>query len=221
MSKPLLAYWDIRGLVEPIRLMLEHSKVDYEQKDYVCGPAPGFDKSCWFDVKETLGLSFPNLPYYIDGDVKISESWAIMRHIARKTGLLPDSEVACALADQAQGVVQDFRMSFVMMCYRPGFEENKAAFFKQLPAKLSRFDAYLKSNKWLSGSKLTYVDFAFAEILDQLQLMETEVFEKYPFISEYLKTFMKMENVASYRNSPRFHKFPCNNRMAKWGGQKE
>ena len=39
-----------------------------------CGPAPGFDKSCWFDNKFSLGLDFPNLPYYVDGDVKVDNS---------------------------------------------------------------------------------------------------------------------------------------------------
>jgi len=31
------------------------------------GPAPDFDKSSYRNVKDSLGLDFPNLPYYIDG----------------------------------------------------------------------------------------------------------------------------------------------------------
>ena len=34
------------------------------------------------------GLEFPNLPYYIDGDVKLTQSSAILRHIAREHGLM-------------------------------------------------------------------------------------------------------------------------------------
>jgi hypothetical protein len=34
----------------------------------VTGEAPTFDKSCWFDIKFSLGLDFPNLPYYMDGE---------------------------------------------------------------------------------------------------------------------------------------------------------
>ena len=35
-----------------------------------CGPAPTFDRSAWMDVKFTLGLDFPNLPYYIEPNVR-------------------------------------------------------------------------------------------------------------------------------------------------------
>ena len=35
--------------------------------------APDFDKSCWFDNKFSLGFDFPNLPYFIDGDIKLTQ----------------------------------------------------------------------------------------------------------------------------------------------------
>jgi len=40
-----------------------------------------------FDIKHSLGLDFPNLPYYIDGEVKLTQTNAILRHISRKHGL--------------------------------------------------------------------------------------------------------------------------------------
>ena len=48
-------------------MLLEHTGTEYKEKQYKCGPAPDFDKSCWFEIKETLGFDFPNLPYMIDG----------------------------------------------------------------------------------------------------------------------------------------------------------
>ena len=35
--------------------------------------APDFDKSCWTDQKFSLGFDFPNLPYFIDGDIKLTQ----------------------------------------------------------------------------------------------------------------------------------------------------
>ena len=50
-------------------------------------PAPDFDKTCWFDHKFSYGLDFPNLPYYMDGQTKLTQTHAIMRYIARKHDL--------------------------------------------------------------------------------------------------------------------------------------
>lgn len=48
-------------LAQPIRMLLAYTETKYEDKYYVCGPAPTFDKSCWFDIKYSLGLDFPNV----------------------------------------------------------------------------------------------------------------------------------------------------------------
>jgi hypothetical protein len=50
-SKPILGYWAIRGLAAQIRYMFLYLKVDFEDKVYVLGDAPGYDKSSWLDVK--------------------------------------------------------------------------------------------------------------------------------------------------------------------------
>ena len=47
------------------------------------------------DVKYTLDLSFPNLPYYMDGDFKVTQSNAILRYIARKHNMLGNTEEVC------------------------------------------------------------------------------------------------------------------------------
>ena len=54
--------------------MFLYLDVDFVDKLYEVGEAPGYDRSCWYDVKYTLGLEFPNLPYLIDGDIKLTET---------------------------------------------------------------------------------------------------------------------------------------------------
>jgi glutathione S-transferase len=73
-TKPTLGYWKIRGLAAPIRYVLNYLKVDFNDVMYEQGDAPDFNIECWTSVKFTLGLEFANLPYFIDGDVKITES---------------------------------------------------------------------------------------------------------------------------------------------------
>ena len=74
-------------LAQPIRLLLEYAGADYKDVQYACGPAPKFDLSPWLNVKNTLGLDYPNLPYLIDGHIKITQSNAILRYLGRKFDL--------------------------------------------------------------------------------------------------------------------------------------
>lgn len=80
----MLGYWTIRGLAAQIRYMFYYLGVDFEDKQYTVGAAPTYDKSGWLADKHTMGFDFPNLPYLVDGDVKITETVAIMQYLAKK-----------------------------------------------------------------------------------------------------------------------------------------
>ena len=41
-------------------------------------------RKAWLDKKDSIGLLFPNLPYFLDGELKITEHMAIHRYIAEK-----------------------------------------------------------------------------------------------------------------------------------------
>ena len=84
MAKPIFGYWKIRGLGSGIRYQLAYQGVEYDKAQYEQGDAPGFSRESWLAVKPNLGLAFPNLPYFIDGDLKLSESIAIHKYIADK-----------------------------------------------------------------------------------------------------------------------------------------
>ena len=53
---------------------------------YEMGKAPTYSWEEWLKDKYSLGLDFPNLPYFIDGDVRITETVAIHKYIAGKWG---------------------------------------------------------------------------------------------------------------------------------------
>jgi glutathione S-transferase len=41
----------------------------------------------WFgEDKQSIGFDFPNLPYLIDGDFKLTESSAIAKYIIKRSG---------------------------------------------------------------------------------------------------------------------------------------
>ena len=70
-KKVVIGYWDCRGMVQPIRLILEYTDTPYEFRPVASGPAPYYSKEPWlakkFDLLEEY--DFPNLPYYSDDKV--------------------------------------------------------------------------------------------------------------------------------------------------------
>jgi hypothetical protein len=72
-EKVRLGYWDIRGLAERVRQLLEYCKIPYVEQKY--GGAEGADQ--WFKEDKPKLLeknSCLTLPYLVDGEKIISES---------------------------------------------------------------------------------------------------------------------------------------------------
>uniref|UniRef100_A0A8C0CXE8 glutathione transferase n=1 Tax=Balaenoptera musculus TaxID=9771 RepID=A0A8C0CXE8_BALMU len=133
-----LGYWDIRGLAHAIRLLLEYTDSNYEEKKYPMGDAPNYDRSQWLNEKSKLGLDFPNLPYLIDGAHKLTQSNAILRYIARKHNMCGETEEEKIRVDVLENQVMDVRLCMAMICYSSDFG-------------LKKISAYMKSSRFLPG----------------------------------------------------------------------
>ncbi|CAG7833513.1 unnamed protein product [Allacma fusca] len=218
MAPIVLAYWDIRGLAQPIRLLLEHVNAEWEDKYYVCGPGPDYDKSSWFNEKDTLGLPFPNLPYLIDGDLKLVQSTTILRYLARKYDLMGKSMEEATRVDLIESEICDFRSGFTTgLCYNPNFEDLKDGYLVTLPKKLKRFSEYLESRKYFAGDDVTYVDFMVYEMLDQHKLLDPKCLDAFENLQNFVNNVESLENIKSYIKSDRIIKNRLNNRRAKFG----
>ena len=114
-------------------MLLEYAGADWKDEQYSCGPAPDYDKTCWFGIKDTLGFDYPNLPYLIDGHIKITQSNAILRYLGRKFELDGKTEEDRVQVDIMLENAMDFRNGFVRLCYNPKFDEMKEGFLKNLP----------------------------------------------------------------------------------------
>ncbi|NXH11998.1 GSTM2 transferase, partial [Bucco capensis] len=149
-----LGYWDIRGLANPVRMLLEYTETPYQEKFYHLGPAPAYDWKEWTSEKEKLGLDFPNLPYLIDGSTRLTQSNAILRYIARKHNMCGETEEEKQLVDMLENHFMDLRMNFAHLCYSPDIEKLKPAYLEQLPGKLRELSRFLGSRQWFVGNKV-------------------------------------------------------------------
>ncbi|XP_065554246.1 glutathione S-transferase 2-like [Lathamus discolor] len=216
-----LGYWDIRGLAQAIRLLLEYTETPYEERQYRPGPAPDFNMSEWTNEKEKLGLDFPNLPYLIDGKVKLTQSNAILRYIARKHKMCGETEEEIQRVDLVENHIMDFRMRFARMCYSPDFEKLKPGYLQELPGRLRELARFLGSRPWFAGDKLTFVDFVVYDVLDQQRMFVHDCPELSGTLRQFMERFEALEKVSAYMRSGRYMKTPIFWRTALWCNAKE
>jgi len=221
MAKLVHGYWEIRGLGQPIRLLLAYVGEDYEDKRYYTGPAPDYDKSEWLAEKFKLGLDFPNLPYVLDGDVKLTQTHAIMRYLGRKYKLVGTDENENIRCDLAEQQLADLRGWLVRLSYSPGatFEEMKPVATDLMKKTLTAFSKFLGDRTWMVGDRLTYVDFLCYEIFFQTHVFDKALFEGLDNLLAYNKRFEALPTIAAYMSSDKFIKWPFNNNMATFGSR--
>jgi len=213
---PILGYWNIRGLAQPIRLLLAYSGTEYEDKRYNMGPAPDYDRSEWLNEKQTLGLDFPNLPYYLDGDVKLTQTLAILRYLARKNKLDGQTEEERLRAELAEQQLVDMNTALVRISYDPNFETLKVDYLKNLPQSLELLSKFLGERPFLAGESITYADFLAYEVLDKINILAPEEVAKLDNLKKYHERVESLPQIANYLKSA--PKVPLNGPMAKFGG---
>jgi len=111
-------YWAPRGKGELVRLILEYTGVKYHDKFY-SSPAE------WFGAdRDTLGFDFPNLPYFIDGDTKITETNALIVHTVLKADrpdLLGTRNIQKVKKAMLEGIWEDLWKDFTGLIFNKEF----------------------------------------------------------------------------------------------------
>ncbi|XP_071181481.1 glutathione S-transferase Mu 4-like [Mytilus edulis] len=211
---PTLGYWKIRGLAQPVRLLQNYVGEDFEDVQYEQGDGPGFSRECWTSVKNTLGLPFPNLPYYIDGDIKITQSNSILRYIAKKHDLLGKTTQEIVDCDVMLENAMDFRNGTVRLAYNGDYEKLKEDYFKNLQPMLAKFEEFLADKNFFTGANVTVCDFPMYELLDQHKIMKPGILDSYPKLSAFVARFEELPAIKKYMSSDKFMKRPINNKSA-------
>ncbi|XP_075396405.1 glutathione S-transferase Mu 1-like isoform X1 [Tenrec ecaudatus] len=215
----ILGYWDVRGLAHCIRLLLEYTDSDYEEKTYIYGGAPDYDKSQWLNEKFKLGFDFPNLPYLIDGPHKITQSNAILRYLGRKHNLCGEAEEAKIRVDIMENQAMDTRMDLARVCYSPDFEKLKPQYLEALPGKIKLYSQFLGKQPWFAGDKITFVDFLAYDALDIHRVFEPKCLDAFPNLKDFMARFEGLPKIAAYMKSSKFLPRPLFGRQAQWGNK--
>ena len=211
-----LGYWKIRGLASALRYQLAYSGVnDYEMVEYEQGDGPEFSRQTWLDVKPTLGLAFPNLPYLIDGDHSMTETLAIHKYLADKykPELLGGDAGQRGHVQMLAGILFELKFAITPPCYGSGNkDEMNAEATKRIPALI----AFRGDHKFFFDSP-TWIDFQFYETIQLLAFVNPNFFTEFPSLQGYVDNVRALPGLAEYLADPNHREatYLFNNKVAK------
>ncbi|XP_018495947.1 glutathione S-transferase Mu 1 [Galendromus occidentalis] len=217
-------YWNIRGLGQSIRHVLNYCEVQYDERTYDFGEKNDTREN-WLKEKFTLGLDFPNLPYLKMGEVKLTQSLAILRYLARRGGLFPQTEEGQQRVDVIEQQTNDIIWDCVRLCYGESYsDKEKEEYMKQFQElRCEQLEKFLGDRNYIAGEQLTYVDFLLWETLDQHRTLWPEyekMYSKHPKLESYLKRIEGLPKVAKFLESEKCIKWPVWSERSLYGGPK-
>ena len=210
-----LGYWKMRGVAQPIRYLLVYIEHPFEDILFEQGDAPEFSNECWLNVKNELGLAFPNLPYMIDGEVKLTDTAAIMVYLSHHYApeLLGTTVKQKAEINVLYAQMKDIKAVITGPCY---IGHDSEALKQLCKEKMQPIVAYLGKNDYIGGSNITYLDFYLLEMCDFVQfLTNNEFFNENKSIARYVKRVKGLRQIKKYIASDKYLEKPFNNKVAK------
>lgn len=215
-----LYYWDIKGIAQPIRYMLAYAGQGNNLKFFGYYP---HDRPGWLKVKFTLGLDFPNLPYFIDNKtgLKITQSSAILRYVAKIFNVGASDPSESAYEDMVYEAVSDFGAPFGSLVYSPNFETQKEDFIKGVPDRIKQFEAYFTRNGtnrvFIGGNTPCIADFKLYCIVDNHTKLMPDLLDKFPNLTRFYNAFRKISSIQEYMKTSGCEQISMNGGPARFG----
>mmetsp|Transcript_17044 Transcript_17044/g.27197 ORF Transcript_17044/g.27197 Transcript_17044/m.27197 type:complete len:228 (-) Transcript_17044:81-764(-) len=213
-----LGYWKICGLGNTARMLLVYANqpfnnVMYEQK----GADQDYSRAEWNDVKFKIGLDFPNLPYLMDSktNLKLTESRAIYRYLARQFNIGVQQDPELAIADSLCGIISDSMSAFGRLSYGTYPDGKDDYLNKQLPPKAAELDKFLSGKTYLCGNTISYADFHLYYFVFANLKLDQGWIKKYRNLQAFYDAFNKLEFMERW-NKTEYGKLPLNNTVAKF-----
>lgn len=192
----VLGYWKIRGLGQQVRFLLEYLKLSYTEVHYA-----SFEE--WQKDKLSLGLDLPNLPYLLDQNKKITQTWAIQQYLCIKAGrkdLIGSNDDDQVKISMVYNEIVDIKeMMYSLVTTKGDFEkEREEALQGRMKSKLEALEKYLGKKEWICGS-ISICEFTFFEMMDELKAMYgDEKLSAFKGLLELHKRFSEIEEIKKF-----------------------
>jgi len=169
MSIYKLQYFDARGVAEPCRFLFAIAKQPYEDArfPFTFGTPGDFStiQRAEFDAAKAAGdldAAMGKVPILTVDGVKMGQSKAIERFLAKRFGFMGSSDVEAAQIDQLCEQVRDIKDAYNKAKGAADKEEALAKFKAEgMPGQLLAVEKSLGASEWMVGDKPSLADLLF------------------------------------------------------------
>eukprot|EP00831_Metopus_contortus_P046296 TRINITY_DN3717_c0_g1_i2.p1 TRINITY_DN3717_c0_g1~~TRINITY_DN3717_c0_g1_i2.p1 ORF type:complete len:236 (-),score=34.84 TRINITY_DN3717_c0_g1_i2:155-862(-) len=195
-----LICWKVRGVAEPIKMMLEYMHVDYKLMELDLEDEK--DRLWYESHRESLGLEFPMLPSLQDPTNKLSLGYsiAIMRYLAQrcKPKMAGSNMNEFAEQDTLLKLFLDLRQQ-IISGFERGWESAKEEVLGHAKERLSQINKFMRYRTYLSGKQIMIADFAFVELMDYLNFLSEGIVNEFPHCVKIEKKLRLAPEIIKYR----------------------
>ncbi|XP_041982520.1 glutathione S-transferase 1-like [Aricia agestis] len=195
MTNVKLYYFDIKGLAEPIRLLLTHLGVDFEDVR--------IKREDWPALKEKM--PFGTMPVLVVNGKQYAQSIAIGRYLGHKYGLAGKTNEEDFEIDQNIDFVIDIRINamgvFIETDEAKKKEKHEALMKDYYPVVFAKLnDILLKNNGHIALGRLTWADFYLGTLLVAFKSFPQmpDIEEKYPGFKKSIQVLLSNPKVKAF-----------------------
>lgn len=178
------------------RYLLSYVEAPWKDKPYL-------ERGEWFEKdKAILNIPFPNLPYLIDGNLKLSETSALIRYIPRRWGhpeLLGKTMVDQYTVDLYLGVLQDVWAAVSPLIFAAEWQELKEAALGKFRPLLAGLEKAIEG-EW-ALKYLTVVDFRLADFIALVVAIYPEEAGSFKQLLTIKERVYNLPEIKKYRES--------------------
>ncbi len=192
-----LHYFAGRGRAETTRWMLAASDIRFEN-------VPIDTPQALAVLRASDKLPFDQLPLLeIDG-LRISQTTALLRYLARRDDLYGDDAMDALWCDMIAGVAADLAEPAILAAFSPSHDDAVKALRQRVDKFCPRLEHRLTQNggTYIAGKRLTFADVVLGEALSAHIELAPDILDRFPLLAAMQKALVQTPGIAAYLASP-------------------
>jgi glutathione S-transferase len=191
-----LHYFKGRGRAETTRWMLAINRIEFEN-------APIETPEALAALRASGKLPFDQMPLLEINGLKLSQSSAMMRYLARLGGFYGESDIEAVWCDMIVGTAADLAEAAMQAPFQPTKEMAIAAIRARFDKFGPKFEARLTENGsgFCVGGRMTFADVILAEALNAHLEWCPDILANTPLLAALYERVLNDSGVSNYLSS--------------------